>query len=325
MFWVGYLVIATLLFALVVPVEWALLRMSAVALVHIILVYFHLYVLLPHFFDKKKYVWYGILLLLALSISVSMKVGIDEVLLELTDFNGPLKGYRDGTIPLASGFVGSLVFLFITTPVRWMDEYYKRKELQQEFQMHRLEAELRFLKTQVNPHFLFNTLNNLYSLAYIGSEHTAPTIMKLSEMMRYMLYESDSEQVPLEKEINYLNNFIELQKLKTEEEQKIFFRVEGDPTGLRIPPLLFVPLFENAFKHGNLEDGGWLKSKLKIKENVLTFSMENSFSEQQKKDDVGGIGLENVKKRLALLFPQKHEFQTKSIGNTFAVDMVCEI
>lgn len=324
MFWVGYLVIATLLFALVVPAEWALLRMSAIALVHVLLVYFHLYVLLPHFFDKKKYVRYGISLLIALCISVLMKVGIDGVLLELTDFNGPLAGYRESRLALGAGFVGSMVFLFITTPVRWMDEYYKRKELQQAFQMHRLVAELKFLKTQVNPHFLFNTLNNLYSLAYMGSEHTAPTIMKLSEMMRYMLYESDAEQVPLEKEISYLNNFIELQKLKTEEDQEIVFEVEGDPKGLRIPPLLFVPLFENAFKHGNLEEGGWLKSKLKIEEHILTFSMENSFSAQQKKDDVGGIGLENVKKRLALLFPQKHVFQTEIAGDTFAVDMVCE-
>lgn len=325
MFWTGYIVIATLVFALVAPLEWAFLRTLGIGIVHILLVYFHLKILLPRFFDTKKYLAYGVLLLIALVMGSWLKMLIDQTLIGFSALEGPLSAYRDGNIPFVSGLVANLVFLFITTPIRWMDEFYKRKELQQQFQTHRLEAELKFLKTQVNPHFLFNTLNNLYTLAYVGSEQTAPTILKLSEMMRYMLYESDARRVPLEREIHYLRNFIQLQELKTEESQQIAFEVAGDSGGIQIPPLLFVPLFENAFKHGNLDEGGWLKSQLSITKDSLIFHISNSFQENQKKDQVGGIGLENVKKRLALLYPDKHEFYVNSEDGVFSVKMKCEI
>jgi hypothetical protein len=323
MFWIGYIIIATLLFALFAPPKWALLRTLSIASIHILLVYFHLKVLLPRYFDTRKFGWYAFLLIVALAIATWLKIEADQLLLNFSELEGPLAQYREGKVPVLSGLVANLVFLFITTPVRWMDELYKRKELQQQFQTHRLEAELRFLKTQVNPHFLFNTLNNLYSLAYIGSEQTAPTILKLSEMMRYMLYESDAEYVPLEKEIQYLNNFIQLQELKTEESQQIVFEVIGEVAGIQIPPLLFVPLFENAFKHGNLDEGGWLKSKLIIQDTVLDFNITNSFLLNQKKDQIGGIGLENVKKRLELLFPENHEFLIEQKDQVFSVKMKC--
>ncbi len=321
-FWLGYITIATLVFSMVVPPQWALMRTLMMASVHILLVYFHLYFILPRFFDKKKYLQYGALLAVSLTIAVLLKSAGDRLLIEWSDLNGPLARYKDGNVPILSGLVADLVFLFITTPVRWMDEFYKRKALQERFQTHRLAAELKFLKTQVNPHFLFNTLNNLYSLAYTGSEKTAPMILKLSEMMRYMLYESDAEQVPLDKEIQYIQNYIQLQQLKTEEEQQIIFEVLGETAGLQLPPMLFVPLVENAFKHGNLEENGWLKAKIEVEDKRLIFSIHNSFRPHQQKDPVGGIGLENVRKRLQLLFPEKHEFNVEEKDGVFGVRLI---
>jgi len=278
-------------------------------------------VLLTRLFDKKRYATYTLALTISICAIAFIKMGYDQWLIQVSHQEGALSQLRYSDLPFITAVIANVAFLFITTPVRWMDDFYRRKELQQQSQQAQLEAELRFLKTQLNPHFLFNTLNNLYTLAFIGSEQTAPMILKLSEMMRYLLYESEARRVSLHQEIQYLNNFIELQQLKTPDPQQIEFEVQGAVAGKQIPPLLFVPLFENAFKHGNLDAGGWVKSKLELKEERLYFLMENSFIEHRQKDEVGGIGLENVQKRLELLFPSKHNIEQKKTKNTFQISL----
>ncbi|MEZ4930618.1 MAG: histidine kinase [Saprospiraceae bacterium] len=150
--------------------------------------------------------------------------------------------------------------------------------METEFRTHQLEAELRFLKAQVNPHFLFNALNNIYSLSFTESKKAPEMILKLSDMMSYMLYDCKSEQVKLSAEINYLKNYIDLQQLKKEGELNIDFNIKGNVSNAFISPMLFIPFFENAFKHGNLEDteNGWLKSKLKMENGILDFHIANS-------------------------------------------------
>ncbi|GAB4404817.1 MAG: hypothetical protein OHK0039_05310 [Bacteroidia bacterium] len=220
-----------------------------------------------------------------------------------------------------SVFFSSLLMIFVTSPVRMVDAHSRQRELEEALKSHRLEAELRFLQAQVNPHFLFNTLNNIYSLAFTGSAQTAPMIMKLSEMMRYMVYDGKAAWVPLRSEIQYIYNYIELQQLKTPERQQIRLEVSGDPGPHRIPPLLFVPLFENAFKHGNLDahGQGWLEAHLDLDPQGLHFSLRNTFLPRESKDQIGGIGLDNIRQRLALIFPGRHAFEVLQADGIFEV------
>jgi len=177
-------------------------------------------------------------------------------------------------------------------------------------------AELAFLKSQVNPHFLFNTLNNIYALTYTKSDEAPGAVLKLSELMRYMLYESNSsdgkpQKVPLSKEVKYLENLIDLEKIRVAGAQ-VHFKAEGNTDLYRIEPLLLITFVENAFKHGDLTNPeSPLTVLLSVRNGVLTFITKNKKSNRQK-DSVGGIGLQNVERRLALLYPNQH---TLTINN----------
>lgn len=183
-------------------------------------------------------------------------------------------------------------------------------------------AELAFLKSQVNPHFLFNTLNNIYALAYTKSADAPGAILKLAELMRYMLYDSngpagESLNVPLPKEITYLENFVALEKLRLTD-AKVQFRVEGNADLYRIEPLLLVPFVENAFKHGHLTDpANPLVINLSIRQGRLYFDTINRKANRQK-DGAGGVGLQNVRRRLALLYPDRHVLRITETDTEYA-------
>lgn len=276
------------------------------------IVYFNFYCLLTAYFFQKKYIQYfAILTIIVLSLTF-LRVYLDSLLLDsitpIIPENKAIFSNMHYTVVLFS-FVAVLI---VSSLFKVSTVYYKNLQLQQQLENQQLEAELKFLKAQVNPHFLFNTLNNIYTLSYMKSEKATLMIMKLSELMRYMLYDSNQPKVDLQKEIQYLQNYIELQRLKTPDEQKISLEVEGNPQGIRIEPMLLVPLLENSFKHGNIGDDSeaWVRSKLIVNTDFLHFVVENSLPPTPKqKDKQGGIGLENVEKRLQLLYPEeRHEF-----------------
>lgn len=202
--------------------------------------------------------------------------------------------------------------------------WYKNEKIRKELENQKLQAELSFLKMQINPHFLFNALNNIYSLAVLEkTKRTGDNIMKLSELIRYMLYEKEDEQykVSLDKEINHINSFIDLQKLRHEGDIYIQFSIEGYTPDKKIPPLLLFPLIENSFKHGVLQD--YCKPvviQLTISDNQLVFSIHN-YKNNYLKDQTGGIGLVNVRKRLALLYPGRHHFTLQETAHDFSVEL----
>jgi LytS/YehU family sensor histidine kinase len=178
---------------------------------------------------------------------------------------------------------------------------------------------------QVNPHFLFNALNNIYSLAIIeDSKRTGGSILKLSELMRYMLYEKEDKEgkVSLDKEIRYINSYIDLIKLRHLDDIHINFSIEGDINGKLIAPLLMFPLIENAFKHGVLtEKEKPVNIDLKITDQQMKFSISN-FNNSYQKDDVGGIGLQNVKKRLDLIYGEKYKLDINKTEDRFNVNLL---
>jgi len=203
--------------------------------------------------------------------------------------------------------------------------WFQQEKIRSKLENQKLQAELSFLKMQVNPHFLFNALNNIYSLAVIeDSKRTGTSILKLSELIRYMIYEKEDAEskVSLDKEIHHINSYIDLEKLRHLGDIYVNFSIEGDIYGKRVAPLLIFPLIENAFKHGVLtEKTKPVNIDLRIADHQMKFSITN-FNNGYQKDGVGGIGLQNVKKRLDLIYGEKCKLDIDKTGDTFNVNLL---
>ncbi|MEN0049427.1 MAG: histidine kinase [Bacteroidota bacterium] len=224
-------------------------------------------------------------------------------------------------MPFLIAFLGSTLFEIANYATR------KEKEAVQS-QKEKLETEIKFLRSQINPHFLFNSLNNIYTLTLLQSDKAPENLLRLSEMLRYMLYDCEAEKVPLQKEIVYLKNYISLQQLKDSEGMNIQVNLEESQPNVFVPPLLLIPFVENAFKHSKIEsqNEGWIEIDLKTNEKQLSFEVKNSIpSANYTKDEVGGIGLENVKRRLALLYPDKHQLAIKNKENQFTIRLQLDL
>lgn len=211
---------------------------------------------------------------------------------------------------------------FIKIGLEWFKAEKRREELEKE----KLNAELGFLKSQVNPHFLFNSLNSIYALARRKADETEEAILKLSQMMRYMIYESNTSTVALIKELDYLQNYIDLKKLRLPSLISIQYTVEGSPTGLSIEPMLLIPFVENAFKHGiSYSQNSDVEIKISLMQHKLRLTVSNKIFRQQDAE-VGGIGLENVRKRLALLYPHPmHSLHIKEEDNVYSVTLTIQL
>lgn len=232
------------------------------------------------------------------------------------------------------GFSDILLFIFIivfglSIAYFFLKEWSRVEKMRSDLAAVQLDTEVKFLKSQVNPHFLFNTLNNLFSMAQKkGNDSLADGISKLSGMMRYMIYESNEEYVPLKKEIEYLEDCIVLNKLRyADNEALVKFYFPSDANGVNIAPMLFIPFVENAFKHGVLiGKSSEIAISIAVANKQLTFSCTNTiYSVKKMEHEKGGIGLENVKRRLDLLYPGKYKLFTKTDDNRYIVNLVITI
>jgi len=221
----------------------------------------------------------------------------------------------------------SISFTLMAVLIKFMIDKFNTQKQKSELLARTKTSELALLRTQINPHFLFNTLNNLYSLVYKKSDEAPSMVMKLSDIMRYMLYDSNSDKVMLEKEIEYLESFIELNGLRIKEARFVEFDVEGEVQSKMIPPMLLVPFVENAFKHGrkNYKLPG-IKIRLEVKGNRLDFVIRNYLPSgtQMNKDKQGGIGLDNVKKRLDMIYPGTYALNIGQTEEEFHVHLTIE-
>jgi two-component system, LytTR family, sensor histidine kinase AlgZ len=211
-------------------------------------------------------------------------------------------------------FVGMLKFV-----EDWFTLEARKKEIENE----KLSTELQFLKAQINPHFLFNTLNNLYYLATINSPNTTEVIEKLSQMMRYMLYDSNHTKVSFEKEIAYMENYISLEKLRLDNQVPVSFNIKGSSENLKIVPLIFITFLENAFKHGvsNSFKGAFVDILIEIKTNEVIYTVKNSKLPQESLLEKSGIGLMNVHRRLELSYPNQYELTKNETPTTYEVKL----
>jgi sensor histidine kinase YesM len=199
--------------------------------------------------------------------------------------------------------------------------WYEQQRLAQELQRDKAEAQLELLKSQVQPHFIFNTLNNIYSLSLKNHPQTSDLIYRLSSLLSYMLYDSRKDFIPVSKEMEYIHNYIELEKIRYGERLDVAVNCFDTVDAFNIPPFLLLPLVENSFKHGVSKDVGnsWIRIDLSVKEDWLTVKIENSRVSEALNGHAmyKGIGLQNVKKRLEILYPERHEFKYMSEGQSF--------
>jgi two-component system LytT family sensor kinase len=187
------------------------------------------------------------------------------------------------------------------------------------------QAELAFLKSQTNPHFLFNTINDIYALTYQKSDDAPEALLKLSGMLRYSLYDGSADHVPLQRELAYLKDYLDLQRLGAKDKSYIQYHIEGDPGNLQIAPLLLVPFLENIVKHGITDDPDQpAKFSISIHKNNLRLYAINEVKNQQK-DQTGGIGLANVRRRLDLVYPNRHRFVISQENGKFHCQMEIQL
>ena len=204
------------------------------------------------------------------------------------------------------------------------DKLKENEKKQKELEKERLHSELAFLKNQVSPHFFFNTLNNIYSLIGIDGPIAQESVLKLSKLMRYLLYESENGETQMSHELDFMNNYIDLMKLRLNAKVHLEIDFPKDFVDFPIPPLLFIPFIENAFKHGiSHRDPSFIHIKMEIDNDQIRFTSENSLGNSAKSGDMqhSGIGLENVRKRLGLLFPGKHELKIERTETAFKVEL----
>ena len=305
--------------------------------------YLNTYLFLPKLLDQKKFLSYTALIL-ALLIFCTFLPRITHSLFGSSNPQtfqtasgagtpgsngfqqnrpgGPNSRFR----PLVNPFnlaIFLLVFVF-STGIRVINQWLRSEAHNKEIPNERLKAELSFLKAQINPHFLFNTLNNIYALATAQSEHTAAAVMKLSSIMRYVLTEARNDLVPLEKEIQFTSHYIELQKMRLTDKTSIEFSVRGEPLGRQIAPLLLLPFVENAFKYGiSTRERSPINILLEIKDNSLYFSICNHkhLNTTLRVSDNTGIGISNTKRRLDLFYEDRYSLAIDDKPNEFIVHL----
>ena len=289
-------------------------------------VYFNLKYLIPNYLTKNKFLTYGGLLVLSAVIITPLKV----IVFYFKYGNSP-EAQNDLIQNLNWYFIFTFVIASASTLVSIVKDWVQQVTEKQQLQTQTMQSELRFLKSQINPHFLFNTLNNLYALTLKKSDKAPEIVIKLSEMMRYMLYECNEKRVLVSKEVNYIYNYLDLEKLRQGKNVDITFETDGDISEQTIAPLMFIPFLENSFKHGlsNQISKGFVNIRLSVERNKVYFFIENSKAEKlplkDKNRPSGGIGLVNVHRRLNLLYPDSYELNIDDTPTTYAVNLYIEL
>ena len=289
-----------------------------------VLVYFNLFYLIPNYLARN------VLLYLGLVLAACAVVTPIKVLVLYLKFSGRPQLQEDLVAVQDTLYIGSFLVTMTSTVLRVITDWWRYQREKQNLQTQTIQSELRFLKSQINPHFLFNTLNNLYALTLKKSDKAPEIVLKLSEIMRYMLYECNEKQVLLSKEVQYIHNYLDLERLRQPKGADIQFATEGRISDQMIAPLLFVPFLENSFKHGlnhHVQGGGFVRLRLSVHDRDLEFFIENSKAERlprQEHPRSGGIGLVNVRQRLDILYPDSHTLTVEDEPHRYAATMLLQ-
>ncbi len=285
---------------------------------YILIVYLNLLVLIPRYLHDNSFLLYSF----ALIVSAILIAPVNALVIYLVNFRHPQDQiFISGNLQIY--FLSSFFIAGASTIFKIAGDWLRQQREQIKLKQDSLMSELKFLRSQINPHFLFNTLNNIYSLALIKSDKTPDIILKLSEILRYMLYECNAPKVPLEKEISYIKNYLALEKLRLGEDTRIEFTVEGPFEQVEISPFLFSPFLENAVKHGvnSVIENAWIEVKLIVQEEKLFFIVKNNKTDVDLRKQPGGIGLVNVERRLKLLYPDNYDLRIENTLSCYRIEL----
>jgi two-component system, LytTR family, sensor kinase len=275
--------------------------------------------LVPRYLANRKFLIF-FFLLLALINAVTVVGYISMQLLHYAfssekDFHLFYYGsmHLSGSMAMSVAAAFGIIFRIVTG---WYEEMQNARLMEQE----KLRSELMLLKAQVNPHFLFNTLNNIDSLIHTDQAKASDALIKLSSLLRYVIYDTVHEQVPLSLELEQIKSYIDLHRIRYIQGSSLDFEVKGNPAGLMVAPMLFIPFVENAFKHSGPSGTKKLAIRITIEDDRVHFGCTNNKSKEEVAD-TGGFGLDNVKKRLNLQYPEKHMLQIKSSEDEYTAEL----
>lgn len=295
-------------------------------LVTAVTVYFINYFLFPRFLTNGKYKLLLLYSIYTFIVSIWLETLVVVSIVTIFIFGrGILLDHS--SIDIFFLVVGMYFIIFIAVGIRLLKLWYEKQNTLQIVAKEKLEAELKLLKSQIHPHFLFNTLNNIYALAMKKSDMAPEMILKLSEILDYLLYECDVEKVPLQKEIDLINNYISLEKIRYSDRLDMTINLSGVTNNTFISPLILLPFVENSFKHGvaKKRKDAWIKLDLAVKNNVLKFIISNNKVLESEKSVGGGIGLYNVKKRLEADYHNKYNLDIKDENETYTIHLNIEL
>jgi two-component system, LytTR family, sensor kinase len=275
--------------------------------------------LIPRVLAKRKYTFY----IIGLVLILPLRVGLQYI--DATFLDWYFEAERFFIDDLSEGWPATvfttIFFIIISTGAKFSRDWFKNRQRIEQLEREHSDAELSLLQYQMSPHFLFNTLNNIYSLVQRKAPEASEAVLKFSDIMRYAVNDTIIEKVDLKREIDYLRSFIDLQKMRLENPGIVNVEIQGADDGIRISPMLFIPFVENAFKHGDTRsENALIAITMTVNNPTVHFSVRNLISDT-KTDDTGGIGIKNVSRRLELLYPGAHELDIRKLENEFVVEL----
>lgn len=326
-FWLGYFAFNVIRWGSYFDDYWYSLKSNLVEFpLHIVLVYFNIYFLIPRFILTKKYKTYIFLFIVSLLVLYIIRTNLNFFLVTKNiwpEAGGNEQAYTFNHI--IAVILGEVYVVALATAIKLIFDWVYERDRVKDLQKVQLITELNYLKAQIQPHFFFNTLNNLYALTLEKSDIAPSVVVKLSEIMQYILYDVKEPKISLFTSINYIQNYLDLERLRYGDNIITSTDIIGNIEDVTVPPLLFLPFIENCFKHG-AKDNDNIEVNISF-ENIenewLIFKVENTYSKLKTKEvnTKPGIGNQNVKRRLELLFPNNFDLKTTTIDHKYCIQL----
>lgn len=326
--WVVYTIAYAWIYALFydsVVFMKSIIQFSTTAWIDVVATYFTVYYLIPKYLLVKKYKSFLLLFFGAALFFIFLQrvVVFSTYPILYPDYKMKQTFFKFNYLYT---FFNIYVMPALFASVKLFEFWFMNQKRNQELEKEKMESELKFLKSQIHPHFLFNTLNNLYALTLDKSDRAPEVVVKLSDLLSYMLYECNAPLVPLAKEVQLLQDYLDLEKIRYPNELKVDFEVFGRVNGKNIAPLVLLPFVENGFKHGLSKqiNNPWINITLEIEDYLLRFSVENNRPKIENADEMGyseGIGLKNVRRRLDLIYGDQYTLDISGNADTFSINL----
>ncbi|MBS9767773.1 MAG: histidine kinase [Flavobacteriaceae bacterium] len=328
-FWLIYFTFNVLRWGSYYDDYWFSLKSNLVGFpIHIFLSYFNIYLLMPKLVYRRKFISYGVSVALSIFVMVVLKYYLTTLLISQNVWREGPETYSFTLNYAITMMLGELYVMSFVSAIKITIDRMREDLRITEIKQEQLETNLRFLRSQVSPHFFFNTLNNIYALTLKKSSKAPEIILKLSELMRYLLYGTEKSLQDLSKEINCIKNYLELQRIRYDNNIDINISIKGDIEDQKIAPMMLLPFIENCFKHGadNIENQFYIDIHFNIENDFLTFKVVNPISQNKTLQKTGGIGIKNVKKRLELRYQQKdYKLSINTKDNLYIVELTLKL